>query len=126
VTGKVGVLNGEMVITNVSVSQIAPAVAIEGLLATTRAVAAVGADLKGMLVKLVGRVTGKTEGFFALHDGARMFSSFGWPGLEVKTLTETTPAVGAFVSVIGIPCREIRDGIPFTVLRATEEPTVLH
>jgi hypothetical protein len=64
----------------------------------------VGLNVTGLLVRLIGRVTGSASGAFLMDDGA------GAP-VEVRLPQGmTVPAVGAFVRVTGIVTMEATDG----------------
>lgn len=123
VTGKVGTIFGEAVVNEVAVQQLGVAFSIGPYGVSTRSISAVGVDLKGLLVRVCGQVTYSGAHSFVIYDGMRVFTRFGARGLEVRVPGDV-PAVGAFVGVVGIPCKEVYDGVPYTVVRAVADPMI--
>ena len=125
VQGEVATANGETVLTDVSIEQSSSVLQLSPVAVSTRVVSAVGVDVKGLLVRVAGRVVQTGTDYFILSDGAWLTSPRWAFGVEVRVQPEDVPPVGTCVAVTGIPCREVVNGYPVTIIRAVADPQIV-
>lgn len=125
VIGKITEQNDEVVITDAMLTRNAIASDIAPLALSTKALAGTGLDAKGLLVRVAGRVTRVGAYYFLISDGASIISPRGASGIEVRIDSGSIPAVGSFIAVTGIACREIVNGTAVIVIKAVGAPTIM-
>ena len=116
--GKIAIQNGEPVLTEVALSRLNVASAIQAVTMTARAATGSGVPTAGLLVRLTGRVTKSGAYYFVISDGSGVDSPRGVKGIEVRAGAGDVPPVGAYVTVTGTLTKDVINGVTTTILRA--------
>jgi len=130
--GKITFRNGEPVLTeatlsrlNIAAGPLTPyAVSLRSIANSAGASGSASAGLIGLKVRVSGRVTKVGAYYFVLSDGTDVTSPRGVKGIEVRAGAGDIPLPNAYVSITAIVSRDIVNGVPTTILRATAPPSL--
>lgn len=119
IQGTVGSHYGEVVLTGAVFTQTGCTGQVRPLGLPCESFSRIGLSVEGMLVRVAGRVDRTGSGYFVLYDGSHVLSPRGGMGTEIWVESGSSgPALGSYVAVTGIACRELAGSRVATVIRA--------
>lgn len=118
VLGKISHVNGEPVVSEVTLSRLNAAGGLEPVCMSVRAITGPGLGANGLLVRVAGRVTKVGSYYFMPSDGSKLTSPRGVKGVEVRAGVGDIPSVGDFAVISGVATRDVVNGVSTVIIRA--------